>query len=192
MTELQTSADFRSAAEKSTSHIESAAIPILQDIDLQNIRSALTKGDDGLAKRKDLGEMHKRFVAMFTTLNQGISEAQISKAAEDRAQIDQRMDQMERALNSMEGALRIELGPMLERMVSEVISKSDLNRRPHSWRSISVAIIFVVGVAMGAFFEPRIQELSMQSLSSSSSDLGNSKAKTSPNGGILKAENLMR
>jgi len=192
MTELQTSADFRSSAGKSTNHVEFAATPILQDIDLQNIRSALTKGEDGLAKRKDLGEMHKRLVAMFTTLNQGISENHAAKAAEDRAQIGQRMDQMEHALNSMEGALRIELGPMLEKMVADVISKSSLSRRPHSWRSLSVAIVFVVGVALGAIFEPGIRQFSMQSLSSSASDLGNYKAKTSPDGGILKGENLMR
>jgi len=192
MTELQTGADFSSSEASSTNHVESAAIPILQDIDLRNIRSALTKGEDGLAKRKDLGEMHKRLVAMFTTLNQGISENHAAKAAEDRAQIGQRMDQMEHALNSMEGALRIELGPMLEKMVADVISKSSLSRRPQSWRSLSVAVIFVIGVALGAIFEPGMQQFSMQSLSSSASEIGNSKSKTSPDGGILKAENLMR
>jgi len=192
MTELQTGADFRDSAEKSSNHADFTAIPILQDIDLRNIRSALIKGDDGLAKRKDLGEMHKRLVAMFTTLNQGIGESQALKVAADRAQIDQRMDQMERALNSMEGALRIELGPMLEKMVSDVMSKNNSGRRSYSWRSLSVALVFAIGVAMGVFFEPKIQEFSAKSFSFASSDIGAPTTRSSPDGGIFNEENLVK
>ncbi len=191
MTEIQTGSEFKSPPATPTGDFKQGA-RVLRDDDLQNIYAALTKGDGGLARRRDLGEMHKRLVAMVTTLNQGLGDAQIAKAAADRAELGQRLDQMERAVNSMDGALRIELEPILRTIVTDAVSA---NNTPRNRQPVSVflsLVVFIAGIALGAIYAPEIKDISNEVLAASTSTFKNSDAESSLIGGIGPSANLMK
>lgn len=166
MTEIQSTADFNSPPATPMVDFKAARM-ILHDDDLQNIYATLTRGDGALAKRRDLGELHKRLVTMVTTINQGLGEATATKAAEDRAQIDQRLDRMERAVNSMEGALRIELEPMLRTLVSDAVSASSTKRHGRIFPVVLASVVFFAGAGLGVVFQEQILSAGAQFLPAS-------------------------
>lgn len=72
-----------------------------------------------VATQRDIADLHKRMVQMFTTLNDGLSATALAKAAKDREELCARLDETERAVNSMEGLLRIEFAPQIRSIIHE-------------------------------------------------------------------------
>lgn len=190
MNDFSAIADLKAAPDSKMR--KSVAIPIsgLTETDIREIRNALIQGEDSLARRKDIGEMHKRIVNMFSTLNQGLRESQDKKSAEDRVAIERRLEAMERSIDTMEGALRIELPPMLHEMIIEVTSAKKSNgMMPVS--KITAIVTFCIGVAMGSAFSANIFNALTSVLSANTSEFDTSIQKSSLNGGSLKPANLL-
>lgn len=192
MTEIQTGAEFKSPPARPTGDLKNPPNLLLRDDDLQNIYAALTKGEGALARRRDLGEMHKRLVAMITTLNQGLGDAQTAKAAADREIIDQRLDQMERAVNSMDGALRIELEPMLRTIVSQAVDANSVRGLGRPVRLSLIAFFFCVGLALGSIYNAQIGQFSENIKSMFFQNTKGLIVESSPIGGSAKVANLLK
>ena len=79
-----------------------------------------------VATRSDLVALHKRMVEMFSTLSDGLGESANQKAATDRLELCDRLDEMERSVNTMEGMLRIELLPQIDGVVSAALEKRNV------------------------------------------------------------------
>ena len=117
----------------------------------RRLLEALTMGENAVARRKDIGELHKRLVAMLSTLQQGLSETQANKAADDRAELVARMDQIDGAINSMEAALRIELEPKLELMVRSAFMQS-VGRPPNRlFAALRQCVLISAALTVGVF-----------------------------------------
>ncbi len=112
-----------------------------------------------VATQSDLVELHKRIVALFSTLNKGLSETAMAKAAQDRAELSARIDSMEEAVNSMEGVLRIELAPHIRAVFHEEMEDQRRLAKPSFWTWVMRAGLAVGLVLGGAFFTEEIQSL---------------------------------
>lgn len=69
MTELPLETDFRNGATASSIAAGKPADGPAQKSDIRKLQANLMTGEDSVARRKDLGELHKRTVSLFTTLN---------------------------------------------------------------------------------------------------------------------------
>lgn len=191
MNDFSSTVNFNPSADTKLQKSAPTPAPVLTEADIQSIRMALTQGEDSLAKRKDIGEMHKRIVAMFTTLNQGLAASQDKKAADDRTALERRLEAMERSVDNMEGALRIELPPMLQEMVIEATSAKISGREVLTSRTVMWAIVFCSGMAMGSLFSTNITSAVTSIFSAVAGGFDTSFQKSSPNGGSVKPANLV-
>lgn len=105
----------------------------------------LTEGDLALARRKDLGELLRRIQATLP-------------AADAPAEAD-RLDRLEGSLNRIDGALRIELAPILKAAVVEGLATGQ-TRAPR--RSRGMVLLFLAGLALGTFGGPAIKDASLR------------------------------
>ncbi|MGC9371132.1 MAG: hypothetical protein ACP5DX_16475 [Paracoccaceae bacterium] len=124
------------------------------------LHRVLSSGDQALAQRRDLVELHKRLVATITSLGEGLNEAQAKKTELDRKKLGERLDSVEHAVNSMDSALRIELEPLLKRMVEESVERRVVAAGPRPGRKLGAAVLLVVGIALGAVFSGQIGDIS--------------------------------
>ncbi|MEO0465161.1 MAG: hypothetical protein AAF216_01355 [Pseudomonadota bacterium] len=128
-----------------------AAPASLAEADIRRLQQDLTSGDAALARRTDVVEFYNRVVKLFQTLNTGIGEMYVAKADDDRRALSARIDKLEDAVNRMEGALRIELEPVLRKAMSEVVSEQNASRQPVRFRrAIWPGLILIVGLGLGA------------------------------------------
>lgn len=139
---------------------EPSSQPSLGPADLRLLNQLLHGGDRPLAERADLVELHKRILTMFTTLNEGLGETQDRKAAQDRAALGARIDDLEAAVNRMEGALRIEMEPVLRDSFARVIAETARPQR--SWwdllgRGGALALLLGVGLTLGALYHGELR-----------------------------------
>ena len=161
----------------------------LREGDVRKLIALLSKGDDALARRKDLTELHKRIVTMFATLNQGLVETQEAKARDDRTELVQRLDQVERAVNGMEGALRIELEPMMRNIVRAEIDRTGKNQGKNPMRAVWIAIGLAGAIALGAYYGEEISAFAKQMLPAVGLGIVENVSTSSPIGGISVAPN---
>ncbi len=124
---------------------------VLSDADIQKLQRRLVSGDGALARRADLGELNTRIVKMFETLNKGVGEMYVAKAEADRSVLSARIDNLEDAVNRMEGALRIEFEPVLRKSMAQVMEEQNAGR-PRRGRYLWMALLFVASLGLGAFF----------------------------------------
>lgn len=100
----------------------------------------LTEGDLSLARRKDLGDLYRRL------------QAAIPPPPADRT------ERLESALNRIDGALRIELAPLLKGAVEQALAE----HRPAALRRRGVllpVVLFVAGVLTGVTAAPELRDL---------------------------------
>ncbi|MDT8853479.1 hypothetical protein RNZ50_00225 [Paracoccaceae bacterium Fryx2] len=192
MNEINTSADFRPGQAKPAAQGARPAAARPEPQDLRALIAALTQGEDALARRRDLGELHKRLVAMMATLNTGLGEAQAARVREDRAELVARLDQIERAVNSMDGALRIELEPMLRGLVQEAVGNATARPSGGLFRDMRLWIIIAGAIAVGAVFSNGIRGAAMVAMTGMGLSAPESFLKPSPEGGIADGANLMK
>ncbi|MFW8637138.1 hypothetical protein [Cribrihabitans pelagius] len=135
--------------------------PRLSPAVLAQIANALRQGGasgPALAAQADLVALHKRIAEMFTTLNEGLGAQTTRKAAADRAALGARLDQLEAAVDRMEGALRIEFEPVLKAALAEALS--DAAPAPHRrWRGgLAAALLAAAALAAGAWWHAPLQQ----------------------------------
>lgn len=150
--------------------------------DAENLKRFLTEGKGALARQADLIEMHRRLVEQMRVLGQGIAEIEERKAAEDRKALVARLDEVEKAVNTMEGALRIELPALLQETVDAAVARARPHR-PAVVRAGGVLILLVAAFAAGVVLAPRLGDMD----GPAAARLGNIFSTLSPNGGISKA-----
>lgn len=141
----------RAAAEDSA---EGAPVqpPRLSAAVLAQIAGALRQGEAPLAAQADLVALHKRIAEMFTTLNEGLGTQAAQKASADRAALSARIDQLETAVNRMEGALRIEFEPVLKAAVAEAMAQAAPKPR-RRWRApLAALLLAAAALAAGAWW----------------------------------------
>ncbi|ATG38074.1 hypothetical protein PhaeoP23_03921 (plasmid) [Phaeobacter piscinae] len=132
--------------------------------DLEQLAAHLRGGPQPLGTRGDLIELHKRITGMFATLNEGLGEMYTRKADADRKVLSARMDTLEEAVNRMEGALRIELEPVLRDSFAKVLAKDRATRRRSLGQRLKrgittgsgLALILALGLAAGTLYHSRI------------------------------------
>lgn len=146
----------REPSEKTAAGGAREPMPVRPKSELEALRLALTQGDEALARRRDIGELHKRIVNMITTLNQGLDEKQAARFAEDKAHFVARLDQIERAVNSMEGALRVELEPLLRTMVESAVESRGTARPATARNALQWLAAGIAGIALGFVFSSEI------------------------------------
>lgn len=135
-----------------------------KDLGLPGLLAALMEGENALAKRKDIGELHKRLITALTTMNNGLSEAQAMRVTEDRKQISEKLEEVERAINSMEGALRIELEPMLRNILIDATEQSQYQKRSLPRVIFSALAVFTLGLALGTTYHNWIKQTTLSTL----------------------------
>ncbi|MFV1462725.1 MULTISPECIES: hypothetical protein [unclassified Phaeobacter] len=150
-------------AESTSEAASEAAAHRLAPADLDQLAAHLRGGPQPLAGRGDLIELHKRITAMFATLNDGLGEIYTRKAEADRKALSARIDTLEEAVNRMEGALRIELEPVLRNSFARVLADSSAHRRSLRQRLARglgqggyLALILALGLAAGTLYHSRI------------------------------------
>ncbi|MBY6140999.1 hypothetical protein KUV26_16285 [Leisingera daeponensis] len=133
--------------------------PRLSNAVLAQIANVLRQGEVPLAAQADLVELHKRIVEMFATLNEGLGERHAQKAAADRAALTARIDQLEEAVNRMEGALRIEFEPVLKAAVGEALAQAlPRPRRRRPGPAAAALLLAAAGLAAGVYWHAPLQE----------------------------------
>lgn len=134
--------------------------PRLSAAVLAQIANALRQGGPDappLAAQEDLVALHKRIAEMFTTLNEGLGARAEQKAAADRAALSARIDELEAAVNRMEGALRIEFEPVLKAAVAEALAQAAPKPR-RRWRgALAAALLAGAALAAGAWWHESLQ-----------------------------------
>ncbi|AXT37055.1 hypothetical protein D1820_18330 (plasmid) [Phaeobacter sp. LSS9] len=156
----QTEADQTDTSLTDTGSAGSALAPG----DLEQLAAHLRGGPQPLGTRGDLIELHKRITGMFATLNDGLGEMYTQKAEADRRALSARMDTLEEAVNRMEGALRIELEPVLRDSFAKVLAKDTAARRRSLGQRLKrgitkgggLALILALGLAAGTLYHSRI------------------------------------
>ncbi|WP_417475723.1 hypothetical protein [Leisingera sp.] len=135
--------------------------PRLSAAVLAQIGTALRQGGGDalpLATQADLVALHKRIAEMFTTLNDGLGTQQAAKAAADRSALSARIDQLEEAVNRMEGALRIEFEPVLKAAVTEALAQAAPRPR-RRWRgALAAALLAGAALMAGAWYHAPLLE----------------------------------
>ena len=133
------------------------ARPTPPAIDMTRLVAELRGGDNPLATRADLIEMHKRITTMFATLNQGLGEMYTAKAEADRTVLSARLDEVEEAVNRMEGALRIEFEPVLKSAIAEVMAQH--KPKPRRLRGLlAMLVVAGLGLGLGMVYHAPLQE----------------------------------
>lgn len=92
---------------------------------------------------------------MFSRLDQNLT-AKIQRAGgEDRERIRSEIDALTRAINGLEGVLRIEQPKELKDVVDECFVDFR-KRRSRSGLFVAILVSFVIGIACGAAIEPEM------------------------------------
>jgi len=135
------------------------------EADARLLQRALVTGEGALARRSDLVNMHSSVVKLFETLNQGVGEMYVAKAEKDRSALSARIDGLEEAVNRMEGALRIELEPVLRAAMADVVAQQTpvkTSRGRIAWTGLALALAVTAGAVFHAPLTATISNLETQ------------------------------
>ncbi|SES39035.1 hypothetical protein SAMN04490244_1154 [Tranquillimonas rosea] len=124
----------------------------LSEADLTALRGSLGKGLSGFARQGDIVELHKRVGEMFDRLPARMGETLEAREAAAAA----RLEAMEGAVNGLEGAVRIELGPMVRDAVAEALAAERRPARRRLGAALTVLAALALGVALGSAMPERI------------------------------------
>lgn len=141
------------------------------EADLRALFQQMMEGETALARRRDIGELHRRLLSA------------IGPAAEEARPLLNRLDSVEKSINSMEGALRIELEPMLRAIIDEAVEKRIARPAFSAGRTLLAAGLFVAGLMAGMLFAPQIEGFSQVSDNSENTSASDQITTISPKGG---------
>lgn len=116
------------------------------------LQGFLVSGEQPIAKREDVIELYNRMVTLLRALNESLTKTQTERSNEDRSQIVSRLDQIEGAVNSMEGALRIELEPILSQAVEEQFKRHAKTQTGKSRAVLGTVCLLAVGLTAGVLW----------------------------------------
>ncbi|THH38492.1 hypothetical protein E4Z66_02675 [Aliishimia ponticola] len=111
------------------------------------------------ATRQDLIELHSRMVTMFKTLNHGLGEMAMKTAERDRKELCDRIEIVEKSLDSVEAALRVELTPQIQSILRSELTASPAKKGGNIFRMVSGVVVAIALVVAGSVFSADIQPL---------------------------------
>lgn len=158
--------------------VEDKALPLPPPLatrrDIEALANALIKGENAVVRRRDLAELMRRLTAILDE----------RAAAADAAQ-EARTARLDRRLDSVEGALRIELAPMIAKIVAQEIAAAT-HARPRLARGLvlglAIPLAFALGLAASVFYKSDTYDFSaIKSMFSGSA--GDIAPVSPPNGG---------
>lgn len=126
--------------------------------DLERMRAYLSQGLGGFARQGDIVELHKRIGEKFERLPEEL-QALNDTAGDDR---QAEFEELQASLNSLEGALRIELAPMLQQAITETLQNADPVRGSVRKTLFWVILALVAGTGIGVAFQETILGLLSQ------------------------------
>ncbi len=124
----------------------------LKDAELDRIRAHLGQGMAGFARQGDIVELHKRIGEKFEQLPRELGAANQARASELRAEVET----LQASLNSLEGALRIELAPMLQKSITETLQKTQPRGRGGAVAWLWAAAALCAGIGIGALYQQEL------------------------------------
>jgi hypothetical protein len=164
--------------------------------DGQLLHQALLTGDQALARRKDLGELHRRTVEMITTLHNGLDEQQKKHAEDERHALSERLDRLETAINATEAVLRIELGALIAKSVEQAFSHAATQTTGRGWSNLATWILTVTAltscVLAGALYAQEIGTSVRALQTAIFGQIAIFQLDQPPNGGIEAAANRLK
>ncbi|GGA12388.1 hypothetical protein [Neptunicoccus cionae] len=113
------------------------------------LQGFLVAGEKPIAKREDVIELYNRMVTLLRALNESLTEKQDGRSKQERIHLESRFDQIDGAVNSMEGALRIELAPLLSQVVEEQFERHAKVKAKKPRAILSKISLIAVGLAAG-------------------------------------------
>lgn len=174
MNQVHQTETFKPTSEKTVLKAEQNQRVRLTHGDARALHAVLIKGDAALAQRTDLGDLYKRIVTMISTLDTGLSERQEAQSSKIHNLLSTRLDGVERSINEVEGAFRIEMEPMLRATVNQAIeeklSQTDTRVRPSLGRRLIQLLILCICFYIGSLFPSEIGSI-METISAYLSEL---------------------
>ncbi|WP_069301567.1 hypothetical protein [Neptunicoccus sediminis] len=120
------------------------------------LQGFLVSGEKPIAKREDVIELYNRMVTLLRALNESLTEKNDARTKTERTHLDSRFDRIDGAVNSMEGALRIELAPLLGQIVEEKLQHHTKATTKKSRSMLGRISLIAVGLAAGVFLSDTI------------------------------------
>lgn len=137
---------------------------VLGDADIAVLREGLGKGMSGYARQGDILELYNRLADQLEKIEkispaadaaQAAQVAQASGAEQSaalRAELQGRLKEIETTLSGLEGALRIELAPFLEKAVQEAVKAGQPPQRRRWASSLVFGLTLAAGLVLGVVF----------------------------------------
>lgn len=133
--------------------------PVVVDKEKPTKKSAASTAREKSATRGDLVDLHKRMVEMFSTLQDGLGKMSDQKAAKDRLEICEQLNEMERSVNTMEGMLRIEMVPQFRAVLNDALEERRIGVQPRVRPIIVKGLFLLVGLGAGTFWSSEIMQM---------------------------------
>lgn len=126
--------------------------PMLTKDDVAALHAGLLRGDHAIAQRRDLGELHRRTVEMFNTLKDDVIASRTAETSAQGEKLAVRLEQVSKSVDSIDGAIRIELAPMIQSMIREVVQDSLPVAKAKSRRGLWLVAGLIFGIVIGTVF----------------------------------------
>jgi len=136
----------------------STVSPLLNEEVLVEIKTSLGQGMSGFARQGDIVELHKRIGEKFALLPEEVGKqfADAIKSTNDAtAALQADIASVAKDLNGLEGAVRIELAPLIEEMVRNSVNAATLSRSRFPL-VLGVLISLLVGTVAGAYWQAEL------------------------------------
>lgn len=152
--------------------------PLATRRDIEALAAALGKGETAVARRRDLAELLRRTTA---ALDDRAASADATRAA--------RFDLLERRLDSVEGALRIELAPMIGRLLSDELAARPAGHQTRHGLGLGLALAFAAGVLATLFYQQAPAYFNAPEIPETSQPSSKISVRPLPNGGSAVERN---
>lgn len=150
--------------------------PLATRRDIEALAAALGKGETAIVRRRDLAELLRRTTAALDERGTSADDAQAA-----------RFNLLERRLDSVEGALRIELAPMIGRILSdELAARAPARKTVHG---LGLALAFTAGILAAIFYYQADSYFNGADSSEISAATPETYARPLPNGGSAVERN---
>lgn len=128
-----------------------AVRPDLRGIEAQ--LASLLSEENPVARRRDLALVHKRLMEAMDNLEKGMAQRTDPARA---ASVLKRLEALERGMTSVESALRIELEPLLQRVVADHAEQRSAQRQRLAPVILFTSVLFLAGLGLGAVYSAPI------------------------------------
>lgn len=125
--------------------------PDLRAIEAQ--LATLLSEENPVARRRDLAQVHKRLMDAMAELEKGMAQRTDPARA---ASVLKRLEALERGMTSVESALRIELEPLLQRVVADHAEQRSAQRQRLAPTILFTSVLFLAGLGLGAIYSAPI------------------------------------